>query len=127
MAQKISKLTYQINVTNLLELKDKFFSPVFCTNNNLFWKLCVKLAVDKETYGLFIYPVAGPDEINWRNRSKLSIKLYAKEISDQTHNLYTGGTFHVPPDTKITRGNILIILFNFVIILFLNFSFLLII
>src|SRR4051812_26597216 len=102
MSQKISRLTYQVNLTNSLELEDKIFSPVFSTNNNLFWKLCVKLGIDEKNYGLYIVPVAGPDEINWRNRSKLSIKLYAKEISSQTYNLYTGCTFNVPPDTKIT-------------------------
>ena len=105
MSHKISRLTYQINLTNSLELEDKILSPVFCTNNNLFWKLCVKLGADEERYGLFIVPVADPDEINWRNRSKLSIKLYAKEISGQTHNLYTGSAFHVPPDRNITKCN----------------------
>ena len=105
MSQKISRLTYQINVTNSLELERKFSSPVFCTNNNLFWKLYVALGNDEESYGLYIVPVAGPDEVNWRNRSKLYIKLYAKEIGSQTHNLYTGSALHVPSDTKVTKGN----------------------
>jgi hypothetical protein len=104
MAQKISRLNYQISITNSSELKEKFFSPIFCTTNNLCWKLCVKPTADEVSYGVFIYPVAGPDEIDWRNRSKLFIKLFAKEISGQTYNLYTNA-FHVPPDTCITKGN----------------------
>lgn len=103
MSQKISRLNYQISITNSSELKEKFFSPNFCTNNNLYWKLCVKPTTE-ESYGVFIIPVAGPDEINWRNRSKLFIKLYAKEISGQTYNLYNNA-FYVPADTNITKGN----------------------
>ncbi|EXX69574.1 uncharacterized protein OCT59_008906 [Rhizophagus irregularis] len=103
MSQKISRLNYQISITNSSELKEKFFSPNFCSNNNLYWKLCVKPTADEESYGVFIIPVPGPDEINWRNRSKLFIKLYAKEISGQTYNLYNNA-FHVPADTSITKA-----------------------
>ncbi|GBC03434.1 hypothetical protein RclHR1_05120004 [Rhizophagus clarus] len=103
MPQKISRLNYQISITNSSELKDKFFSPNFCTSNNLYWKLCVKPTADEKYYGVFIHSVASPDEINWRNRSKLFIKLYAKEVSGQTYNLYNN-TFYVPPDTNITKA-----------------------
>jgi hypothetical protein len=103
MSHKISGLTYQISIKNSQELENKTYSPVFCTNN-LSWKLHLKLEADRERYGLYICPVAGPDEINWRNRSKLSIKLYAKEVKVQTHDLYTGNFYCVSPDTKITHS-----------------------
>ncbi|PKK68541.1 hypothetical protein RhiirC2_860976 [Rhizophagus irregularis] len=104
MSQIISKLTYQVNLPKSLEIEDYYYSPIFSTNNNMFWQLLLQLEdnEDNDSYGLFLQPVAGPDEVTWRERSKLSFKIFIKEIrnNNKTAELYNK-SFVVPPDTPI--------------------------
>ncbi|CAB4474885.1 unnamed protein product [Rhizophagus irregularis] len=104
MSQIISKLTYQVNLPKSLEIEDYYYSPIFSTNNNMFWQLLLQLEdnEDNDSYGLFLQPVAGPDEVTWRERSKLSFKIFIKEIrnNNKTAELYNK-SFIVPPDTPI--------------------------
>jgi hypothetical protein len=104
MSQTTSKLTYQVTLPKLLEIKGCYYSPIFSTNNNVFWQLLLQLE-DKDFYGLYLKPVASPDEITWRERSKLSFKIFMKEIRNnhQTAELFNRN-FVVPPDTNIGCG-----------------------
>ncbi|PKY44045.1 hypothetical protein RhiirA4_541550 [Rhizophagus irregularis] len=104
MSQATSQLTYQITLPKSLEIKGSYYSPIFSTNNKLFWQLLLKFE-NKEYYGLYLKPVAGPDEITWRERSKLSFKIFIKEIknNNQTTELFKEN-FDVPPETNIGCG-----------------------
>jgi hypothetical protein len=112
MSQITSKLTYQVNLPKSLEIKEYYYSPIFSTNNNMFWQLLLQLE-DNDYYGLYLQPVASPDEITWRERSKLSFKIFIKEIRNNNHTaeLYNR-SFVVPPDTHIEYGNILLFPFH---------------
>jgi hypothetical protein len=104
MSQATSQLTYQITLPKSLEIKGSYYSPIFSTNNKLFWQLLFQFE-NKEYYGLYLKPVAGPDEITWRERSKLSFKIFIKEIknNNQTTELFKEN-FDVPPETNIGCG-----------------------
>src|SRR2546423_126344 len=103
MSRPISKLTYQINLPNSLEIKKDFYSPIFSTNNKMFWQLLFQ--PKDEFVGVYLKPVAGPNEITWGERSKLSFKIFIKEIkNNQITELYTSTYMVAPTDTKIVHG-----------------------
>src|SRR5438034_3003354 len=99
MTQTTSKLTYQVNLPNSLEIKENYYSPIFSTSNNIFWQLLFQL--EGESYGLYLKPVAGPDEITWRERLKLSFRIFIKEIRNNHIAELCSSNIIVPPDTKI--------------------------
>ena len=105
MFQTTSKLTYQINLPNPLEIDDCYYSPIFSTDNKMFWQLFLQLDDNSDYYGLYLKPVASPDEINWRERSKLSFRLSLKEVknNNQTNELINNGLL-IPTDTGIRGG-----------------------
>ncbi|RGB42440.1 hypothetical protein C1646_662225 [Rhizophagus diaphanus] len=98
----MSQLTYQVNLSNSLEIKENYYSPVFSTYNNMFWQLLFQS--EDESYGLYLKPVAGPDEITWRGRLKLSYKIFIKEIKDNRTTELCNSNLVIPPDTKIIYG-----------------------
>ncbi|GBC03441.1 hypothetical protein RclHR1_05120011 [Rhizophagus clarus] len=104
MSQTASTITYQITLPKSLEIKRIYYSPVFSTDNNMFWQLLLQVN-NKDSCGLFLKPVADPDEITWRERSKLSFKLFIKEIryKNQTVELFNG-ILVIPPDIAIEGG-----------------------
>jgi hypothetical protein len=87
MSQTTSKLTYQINLPNPLEIDDCYYSPIFSTDNKMFWQLFLQLDDDSDYYGLYLKPVASPE------RSKLSFRLSLKEVknNNQTNELINSG------------------------------------
>jgi|SRR5581483_1149776 len=107
MSQNFSSLTYQVNLPNSLDsFENHFFSPVFSTNNNMFWQICLYFDDKTSYYGVYVRPVANLDEIIWGIRSKLSYTLFVKEIrNNQTVDIFTGNFINIPPDKKIKSGN----------------------
>ncbi|GES79754.1 BTB/POZ protein [Rhizophagus clarus] len=110
-SNKITQLTYQMNILNSLEIKEDIYSPIFSTGDNLFWQLwfvpLIRNPVNNKEYcSIYILPVANPDETSWRKRSKFSIKLCVKEIKNfQTYNLISSNNeLSISPDTKIENG-----------------------
>jgi len=68
------------------------------------WKLSLQL--EGESYGLYLRPVPGPDEITWKERLQLSYRIFINEVrSDCIVELYNDKLI-IPPDTKIEYGNI---------------------
>src|SRR5438045_8736252 len=110
MFQKIPKLTYQINLPdqlNQLEINKFYYSPIFSTDNKMFWKLMFGIE-EEDFYGIYLRPVVNTDEVFWGERSKLSYKLFIKQIrNNQTIELHTSEFNSVPPDKEIVYGNIL--------------------
>ncbi|RIA92039.1 hypothetical protein C1645_736700 [Glomus cerebriforme] len=99
------KLTYQINLPKSLEIKETYYSPIFSTNNDVFWQLLLQLE-DNDSYGLYLKPVAGPDEITWRERSKsLSFEIFIKEMKNNNQiTRFCNSYLLIPPDIKIGYG-----------------------
>ncbi|CAG8464407.1 7909_t:CDS:2 [Rhizophagus irregularis] len=110
-SNKITQLTYQMNILNSLEIKEDIYSPIFSTGDNLLWQLWFVPIIrnpmnNKEYCSIYILPVANPDETSWRKRSKFSIKLSVKEIKNfQTYNLISSNNeLSISPDTKIENA-----------------------
>lgn len=110
-SNKITQLTYQMNILNSLEIKEDIYSPIFSTGDNLLWQLwfvpLIRNPVNNKEYcSIYILPVANPDETSWRKRAKFSIKLSVKEIKNfQTYNLISSNNeLSISPDTKIENG-----------------------
>ncbi|CAI2169048.1 12044_t:CDS:2 [Funneliformis geosporum] len=108
---KITQLTYQMSISNSLEIKEDIYSPIFSTGDNMLWQLwfvpLIKNPVNNKEYcSIYILPVANPDETSWRKRSKYSIKLFVKEIKNfQTYNLISSNNeLSISPNTKIENG-----------------------
>ena len=75
MSQTTSKLIFQMNLPNLLEIKEIYYSPIFSIYNNM-----LLLQLEGKSYRLYLRPVPGSDKITWKECLKLSYKMFISEV-----------------------------------------------
>ncbi|GES79749.1 BTB/POZ protein [Rhizophagus clarus] len=68
----------------------------------MFWQLLFQ--PEDDSYGLYLKPVASPDEVTWKGRLKLSYKIFIKEIKNNHITELCNSNLVIPPDTKIGFG-----------------------